>query len=62
MKIILLLQIAGFCMIMLGTFSTSLFGKLDWARIPFRFRVAVGISQLCFLFGGIVFGLVPHHF
>jgi hypothetical protein len=48
-------------MIMLGGFSTSWFGKPDWAIVPFRLRWAVGASQFFFLFAGIVLGLAACH-
>ena len=62
MKINLLLQTVGIGMIVLGIFSTSRFGKLDWASVAFRFRWAVGASQFFFLVAGIVLGVSAHHF
>jgi hypothetical protein len=56
------MQAIGIGMIMFGVFSTSWFGKLDWTIVPFRFRLAVGASQCCFLFAGIIFGISAHHF
>jgi hypothetical protein len=57
-----IMQAIGIGMIMFGVFSTSWFGKLDWTIVPFRFRLAVGASQCCFLFAGIIFGISAHHF
>jgi hypothetical protein len=62
MKINLLLQTLGMGTIMLGAFSTSWFGRLDWASIPFRFRCAVGASQFSFLVAGILFGIASCRF
>jgi len=61
MKVGLLLQGVGMGIIMLGGFSTSWFGKLDWAIVPFRFRWAVGASQFFFLLAGIVLGVAACH-
>jgi hypothetical protein len=62
MKINLLLQILGMGAIMLGVFSTSWFGKLDWASVPSRFRWALGASQLSFLVAGILLGVASCRF
>jgi hypothetical protein len=57
-----ILQAVGIGIITFGVFSTSWFGKLDWTSVPLRFRCAVGASQLCFLFAGIILGVSSHHF
>jgi hypothetical protein len=61
MKINILLLAVGIGMIMLGMFSTSWFGQLDWTSVPLSFRWAVGASQFCFLFAGIILGIRAHH-
>jgi hypothetical protein len=57
MKINLLLQILGMGTLVLGVFSTSWFGRLDWASVPSRFRWAVGASQFSFMVAGILLGV-----
>jgi hypothetical protein len=57
MKGSLVLYILGMATVMLGLFSTSGFGKLNWATVPWGFRWAVGASQFFFLVAGILFGV-----